>query len=203
MLQQNSVNYTLLVIPNASPSPCLPRSISRIEALPMKTQQDQDINYRLCSIPPSERCVSCYTNFARHSGDHRIVGATMHMKTLGQTPAASKEVSACKLAVTKGPRPTSRPHYEMPSDDCRMPMSCIHEFPERDDFPFYHVSARQPKVSEWLHSEDRGPRLVGQRTNYFETRLVRLITARVLIKAAYQSAFILNVCFVFLVVDLA
>ncbi|CAM9231265.1 unnamed protein product, partial [Laminaria digitata] len=123
-----------------------PQQGSWIEALPIKTQQDQDINYRLCSIPPSERCVSCYTNFARHSGDHRIVGATMHMRTLGQTPAASKEVSACKLAVTKGPRPTSRPHYEMPSDDCRVPMSCIHEFPERDDFPFYHVSARQPKL---------------------------------------------------------
>lgn len=68
------------------------------------------------------------------------------MKTEGRNPPACKEVSACKSAVTNDWRPKSRPHYEMPVDDCRVPTFCLSEFPECDDFPFYHVAARQPKV---------------------------------------------------------
>lgn len=73
-------------------------------------------------------------------------GPSKHMNMDGRNPPACTQVSACKLAVTNGPRPTSRPHYERAVDDCRVPVGDPREFPECDIFPFYHMAGRQPKV---------------------------------------------------------
>lgn len=121
---------------------CLPSvPISRFTLSP-GSGKDEEIDYRQCNIHPAERCVVCYI---QHEG--RLSSGKTHMKTEGRTP--SPRLSACRSVVVAASRRRKlRPHFELEADDCRVVRASSRGATgETEEFPFFHRTARQPKVS--------------------------------------------------------